>query len=264
LQSIENITSQIPQVTQKQEKESVCQIIRNWFANQRKALDDPTTNGGAVLSVLFPHRRKDRVYNLGPLRLARKLASILGLNQSQRALFDGWKSGSLGDLGVYTEQALRSRDGTFRSKHNIPIESVNWLLVQMAAKSRFSDESIRAQSDKDLRTDTELKKILMRLESWEAKWLVRLLLREYCTINIDEDYLLRQYHFLLPDLLKFQNDYDTVFRLLQDDLSCYPANPSCIEERRMRIEAAKKLHTVAGVKVGRPTFHKAWVSACHL
>lgn len=263
LQTIENISSQTPRAPQEQEKEAIRQIICNWFANQRNSLDDAATNGGAVLSVLFPHRRKDRVYNLGPPRLARKLINILGLNRGQRALFDGWDSGALGDLGVYTERALRSRDGTFRNKHNIAIESIDRLLIQLAARSRFSDKSIRAQRDKELKTDKELERILVRLESWEAKWLVRLILRDYCTVALDENYLLRQYHFLLPDLLRFQNDFDTVFGLLRGDLSSYPANPSPVEERRMRIEAAQKLHAVAGVKVGRPTFYKAWVRVCH-
>ncbi|KAF2852052.1 hypothetical protein T440DRAFT_553972 [Plenodomus tracheiphilus IPT5] len=258
LQSIETLSSQKPQRTSKQITESKRQIIRNWFRTQRDNLDDPATNGSAVLSVLFPHRRKDRVYGLGEPRLARKLISLLGLNHNQKTIFGGWNSGVLGDLGTYTETALKSRDGTFRSKPIVPIERVDRLLGQLAAKSRFSDALIREQGSKDINTDTELNSILIRLESWEAKWLVRLILRNHCTIDLEENYVFAQYHFLLPDLLNFQNDFDAAFELLRGDLSCYPAHPSHTREKEMRFEAAKKLHAVAGVKVGRPTFHKAW------
>ncbi|UPX19906.1 DNA ligase (ATP) [Ascochyta rabiei] len=114
-----------------------------------------------------------------------------------------------------------------------------------------------------MRTDTELKEIFVRLESWEAKWLVRLVLRDYCTIVLDEDYMFEQYHFLLPDLLLFQNDFDAVFGMLRGELSCYPAVPNDLEERSMRAEAAQRLRPVVGVKVGRPKFQKAWMAGNH-
>ncbi|KAJ4337436.1 hypothetical protein N0V95_008348 [Ascochyta clinopodiicola] len=98
-----------------------------------------------------------------------------------------------------------------------------------------------------METDTELKEIFIRLESWEAKWLVRLLLRDYCTIVLDEDYMFEQYHFLLPDLLMFQNDFDAVFGMLRGELSCYPAVPNELEERSMRKKAAQQLRPVIGM-----------------
>ena len=260
LQSIENIFTWQPRASRKQEKEIVRQIISNWFRNQREALDDPNTNGSAVLSVLFPHRRKDRVYGLQAPLLAKKLVNLLAFNHGQKTLFDGWRGGVHGDLGVYLERAMKPWDGTFSSKHSVSIERIDALLVQLAAKYRFSDETIRKQRDWDVHIDTELKEILIRLESWEAKWLVRLILRDYCTLELDEAYVLEQYHFLLPDLLLFQNDFDAAFRMLRGELRCYPAAPEVSKVICTRIEAARKLNAVVGVKVGRPTFHKAWVS----
>ncbi|KAI8933435.1 hypothetical protein NX059_010049 [Plenodomus lindquistii] len=258
LQSIENITLQAPQRPPKQLADSKRQIISNWFQNQRENLDDSATNGGAILSVIFPHLRKDRVYGFGPPKLAKKLITLLRFNSNQRTLFSGWSSGTHGDLGVYTERAQKSRDGTFATKPVIHIDRVDRLLGQLAAKSRFSDALIRKQGDKELDTDFELRYILERLDSWEAKWLVRLILRDYCTIDIEEKFVYEQYHFLLPDLLKFQNDFDAVFALLRGELSCYPAHPDDSRRKEMRFEASKKLRAVTGIKVGRPTFHKAW------
>lgn len=260
LQSIENITTHQPRLSRKEEKDGTRRIIANWFNNHRRALDDPGTDGGAVLSALFPHRRKDRVYGLQTPLLARKLTKLLNFNIGQRALFDGWKTGKHGDLGVYTERAMKAWDGTFSSTHPVTVTRIDKLLTQLAAKYRFSDAAIRSQRDWCVRTDVELKEIFVRLESWEAKWLVRLVLRQYCTIVLDEHYVLKQYHFLLQDLLTFQNDFDAVFGMLRGELSQYPAVPDRLEESSMRVEATKRLSPVVGIKVGRPEFKKAWVS----
>jgi DNA ligase-4 len=258
LQSVEDISTRNPRLAPKDEKEKVREVTVNWFANQRQNLDDPETSGSAVLSALFPHRRKDRVYGLQAPLLAKKLVTLLSFGHGQRALFDGWKTGKIGDLGVYTQRAMAQWDGTFKSKLTFPIEQIDRLLVQLAAKYRFSDASIRRQRDWDVKTDTKLKDILVRLESWEAKWLVRLLLRDHCTIELDERQVLGLYHFLLPDLLMFQNSFDAAFDMLRGDLSAYPPAPPVSQEKTLRIEAAQKLRAVVGVKVGRPTFHKAW------
>lgn len=258
LQSIENITTHQPRLPPKEERQSVRQIISNWFSNHRRVLDSSYASGSAVLSALFPHRRKDRVYGLQATLLARKLERLLNFNHGQKALFNSWKTGKHGDLGVYVERAMKPWDGTFSSKHPVSVDRVGRLLTQLAAKYRFSDAAIRLQRDGHVKTDEELKEVLVRLESWEAKWLVRLVLRDYCTITIEEDYVFEQYHFLLPDLLMFQNDFDAVFGMLRGELNCYPAVPGQTEEESMRIEAAQKLTPVVGVKVGRPIFKKAW------
>lgn len=135
---------------------------------------------------------------------------------------------------------------------------VDNLLTQLAARCRFSDPSIQRQRDWHTSTDTELKYILTRLESWEAKWFVRLLLREYTTITLHEVHIFRQYHFLLPSILKFQNDFDAAFRMLREELCSFPPNPAEPSETKMRLEAAKLLKAVVGVKVSRPPFYKAW------
>jgi DNA ligase 4 len=150
LQSMENINARRPCLPSAEEKSSTRQIIANWFRCHRHRLDDPDTNGGAVLSALFPHRRKDRVYGLQAPLLARKLAKLLNFNHGQKALFDGWKSGKHGDLGLYTERAMKPWDGTFSSKHPTPITRVDRLLTQLAAKYRLSDAAIRSQRDWDL------------------------------------------------------------------------------------------------------------------
>lgn len=172
-------------------------------------------------------------------------------------LLAGWEKNN-GDFGAYTERALKIYDGTFKNPHKISISTVNELLIQLASKNRFSDPSIQKLRKLDFDTDKELANLLKKFRSSEAKWVVRLILRQFCTIDWDEDFVFRQYHFLLPDLLQFQNDFEIACRLLRRELSCFPPVPENYKERDMRIEAATKLRAVVGTKVGRPTFHKAW------
>ncbi|EDU44011.1 CDC9 ATP-dependent DNA ligase [Pyrenophora tritici-repentis] len=244
--SFESICSLL--LPEKKEKENIRVIISNWFRNQRGALDDPETNGGAVLSALFPHLRKDRVYGLQTPSLAKKLEKLLAFNHGQSTLFNGWKTGTYGDLGVYVERAMKKWDGTWDNrKTGFSLERIDRLLVQLASRNRFSNENIRRKRNYEFETDTELWFIFRRLKSWEAKWLVRMLLRNHCTIELDEKYVFGCYHFLLPELLMFQNDFDTVFGMLKGELSCYPPAPEPSEQMAMRIEAAQKLKPVVGL-----------------
>jgi DNA ligase-4 len=198
------------------------------------------------------------VYGCQAKSLSKKILKLLNLNHGQRLLLEQWSSGTLGDLGACMERALAPLDGTFKKHPIIPLEKVDRLLVQLAAQCRFSDPAIKKQREQEYNNDARLQYILMRLKSYEAKWLVRLLLREYCTLQLHEDFVFRQYHFLLPDLLHFQNDFDAAFKLLRGELSRYPSVPAPEAEKNMRIEAAKQLTAVVGTRVGRPTFYKAW------
>ncbi|KAF1994223.1 hypothetical protein P154DRAFT_448129 [Amniculicola lignicola CBS 123094] len=258
LEAVEKISLQHPRLSAEQEKKKTQEAVTKWFAQHRQAINSPYSNGGAILSALFPHRRKDRVYGLQPVSLSKKIHKLLNFNHGQLALFENWKDRGQGEIGACLEKAMKCWDGTFKNKRATSLEKVDNLLVQLASKYRFSDPAIRKQRDWDVSTDTVLHYILTRLASWEAKWLVRLILREYCTIELDENFVLGQYHFLLPDLLKFQNNFDSAIQLLKTDLNCYPPAPSPVSERAMRVEAGKLLKAVVGIKVGRPSFYKAW------
>ncbi|ORY19208.1 hypothetical protein BCR34DRAFT_472382 [Clohesyomyces aquaticus] len=258
LESVERVSAHRPQLTAVRTKSNIHEIISNWFTYHRNAIDGSSTNGAALLSALLPHRRKDRVYGLQPPLLSKKIMKLVNFNHGQRIFFDRWKERTHGDLGACTQKAMERWDGTFTKKPSTSLEKVDRLLVQLAAKSRFSDPSIRSQREWDVSTDSMLKSILARLESCEVKWLIRLILREYATIDLDDSFIFSQFHFLLPDLLLFQNDFDAAMNLLRGDLSCYPSVPAIGKEKTLRVQASKKLKAVVGIKVGRPTFHKAW------
>jgi hypothetical protein len=54
------------------------------------------------------------------------------------------------------------------------------------------------------------------MNSSEAKWMVRVVLRAYSPVHVLETLVLQQFHFLLPDLLRFQNSFEAAVKLLQN------------------------------------------------
>jgi DNA ligase-4 len=258
LEGVEKLSTRQPRLPPSKEKDAIQKHITTWFFDHREALDSLNTDPSAVLSAIFPHRRKDRVYGLQPPLLSKKIVKLLNFNHGQLALFNKCLKGSGVDLGESTRRAMRPWDGTFKRKRLVPLDRVDSLLTQLAAKYRFSDPSVQKQRNWHVQTDSELTYVLTRLESWEAKWFVRLILRVYPTLDLDEPFVFKQYHFLLPDLLRFQNDFDAAFGMLRGQLASYPPVPEPSLCKSMRIEASKQLKAAIGVKVSRPTFYKAW------
>ncbi|PSN75366.1 hypothetical protein BS50DRAFT_628562 [Corynespora cassiicola Philippines] len=258
LESVEKIMARKRRLPSTEEKEAIQQAVSKWFTAYRQDLDRPDTDGAAILSAILPHMRKDRVYGLQVESLAKKIAKVLNFSASQRVVMDKFKTSEVGDLGTSVQRIMRHFDGTFRKKPPTSIEQVDRFLVQLAAKTRFSDPAIKDKREEDLDIDEEFRKLLIRLESREIKWLVRLVLRAYPTVELDESFVCSQYHFLLPELLLFQDDFDAVFSVLRGGLRSYPSRPGPAAEVALRIEAAKQLVPSVGVKVGRPTFRKAW------
>jgi len=65
------------------------------------------------------------------------------------------------------------------------------------------------------RADDVLSVLLHKLHSSEAKWLIRMMLNTYSPAQVLEALAMRRFHFLLPDILRFQNSFKTAVQLLQ-------------------------------------------------
>ncbi|GAB1739551.1 hypothetical protein NU219Hw_g4501t1 [Hortaea werneckii] len=93
----------------------------------------------------------------------------------------------------------------------------------------------------------------------EAKWFIRILLKNLAPVTVDEKAVLRGFHFLLPDLLRFQNDYEAALLLLHEpQLRTIPPQPDRRSEDGYRANVSSMIKPVVGVKVGRPDICKSW------
>ena len=53
--------------------------------------------------------------------------------------------------------------------------------------------------------------------------MIRILLKDYSPVRIPETAMMHQFHFLLPDLLSFQNSFEAAVKLLDEPtIRCMP------------------------------------------
>jgi len=255
LENLENIKCHD---LQSRKQEATRKTVMDWFAQHRSTLDAPDANGVAILSTLFPERRTDRVYGIRSKRLENIVCRCLRLNKAKTARLSKWKEAGNGDLGACAERVQRDVDASLGNA-SVTVDDVDNALQQMASQCKFSSLEVQAQegSESSLKL---LGSIFVRLRSWEVKWLIRLILKEFSPVVLDVHLVLREFHFLLPELLKFQDNFGAAIALLKGPLSQYHSKPDARSQRLLRDEAAEEIHPVVGVKIGRPDFRKAWVS----
>jgi DNA ligase-4 len=96
------------------------------------------------------------------------------------------------------------------------IQNINNTLDRVAALCAFSLPDHRGAAQPESRDfRTSLVRAFRRLCSVEAKWLVRLLLKDLRPAMILVPLILRLFHFLLPDFLRVRNTLLDALALLQ-------------------------------------------------
>ena len=235
-------------------------IVEDWFRSHRSLIDSPETDRAVLLSSLFPERRTDRVYWLQPPSLLKVLCRCLGFGSERLQRLKAWTLSNDEDLASWVANIVKATDpGT--APTNITIEDIDKTLERIAAKCRFSGPQVRLKSGKSS-TDTAhslLKPLITRLPSLELKWFLRLILKNFHPVVLQEHFILRRIHFLLPKLLEFQSSFDAAAGILEcSSVRAIPAQPSAqTEERLMEEISAECLRPQVGVKIGRPIFVKA-------
>ena len=231
--------------------------VDSWFKSHRSAISTLTVEGAvALLSALLPEKRTDRVYGMQAPGLCRILARCLNLQAHRAKDLRAYKQSGRGDLAACLERVLDN--GGPPARPPVTMEEVDNLLISLAGQSIFSDPSIQQlpQGSSEAR-DVLLANVLKRLTPSEGKWLIRLVLKDLSPLRLDEPFILRSFHFLLPDLLRFQATFSSSISLLRGPLKEYPERPDPRSERLLRKQAAPLIKPSVGNKVGRPEFTKA-------
>lgn len=130
----------------------------------------------------------------------------------------------------------------------VSVGEVDRILTKIAAKNRFSSPDVqREKLDMNSQDPVlQLSGIYTRLKAKEAKWLTRLILKNYSPVIIPEYVVYRSYHGMLPVLLKVQSTFPAALALLR-------------EWKNVRVHAGNKFSIMPriGTKVGRQPFLKA-------
>lgn len=236
--------------------------VTTWFNRHQTRIHDKDTDGVALLSALFPERRVDRVFRLKEPSLVRIIGRCLLLGAGRKEDLDRWKTRGGGDLGQCVERVMRQAEN--EKCRPVTVEQVDDALDRIASRCRFSGPEVReGPAAQDV--DEELGPIFRNLQSRDAKWLTRMILKDYSPLIVPQILMLRNFHFLLPDLLRFQDSFKAALEMLQvSSISEFPPRPAREHEYLLRLCVAEKLAPRVGVKVGRPPYYKARsIKHCH-
>lgn len=256
LERCEEIVHHNPPLAPAEQKSRHYRQHASWFASHRQAIDALDQFGtSALLSTFLPCRRKDRIYSLQPASLFKLLGRCLGLSASARQELATFKTPGNGDLGECLQRLLRTRGPP--PLPTVTLQEVDDALHALAAANRFSGPSVRQSFRPPATNDPSLADVLLRLHAVEAKWFVRLVLKDFSPVTVNERSILSSVHFLLPDLLWMQDDFESACNALRSTFGAYPSRPDMQSLHILRQTALPSLKPIPGIKVSRPEYTKA-------
>lgn len=238
--------------------------ISQWFHRHDKHIHHPETDRLALLSCLFPEKRPDRVYWLQATSLARLVGRCLGLGTSRLSDMDQWRKPGGPDLGTCVENVMRQAENQVHPDQEVSVEEVDQTLDMIASRCRFSGPRVRRQQTA-VDVESALAPLYRRMSSRDAKWLTRMILKNYSPVALPERYILQRYHFLLPHFLQFQNTFEGALEMLSSEpLNNFPPQPDPKLAASLCSIALHYLRPRPGIKIGRPEYFKARsIKHCH-
>lgn len=259
LSSLEAIATRDPPLLPKAAEEKSRNEIIQWFRLHRTLIDSQDTHDVALLSALFPARRTDRVYGLQPPSLTKILSRCLKLGSSRIKDLERWKHPGCGDLAACVERVLSQAEFPIQASNEVTIDQVDTTLTEIASRSNFSGPNIRDQnagaSANTVRQN--LSHIYIRLQSREAKWFTRMILKDYSPVVLPEGLVFGSFHHLLPTLLKLHDNFEAAVTVLKgSELGQMNPMPGPQEAKTQKALAAKVIVPKIGTKVGRPHYFK--------
>lgn len=127
------------------------------------------------------------------------------------------------------------------------------MLHNIASNCHFSSPSVRAsRSNQSVGKEFELGDLYRRVSERDAKWLTRLILKNYDPLILDPNTVYRGFHPLLPTILKVQDDFTVAGRFLQEHVRRKGVTGADLS----RDDVALRLKPKLGVKVGRQPWLK--------
>ncbi|KAL8672914.1 MAG: hypothetical protein Q9168_002640 [Polycauliona sp. 1 TL-2023] len=220
--------------------------IESWVKSYKITIDSPAVDAVAVLSALFPDKRTDRVYRLQAPSLSKILGRCFKLGTARLKQLDQWKIPGRGDLGVCVERTLRETEHG-RILNPVTLDEIDNMLHTIASKCRFSAPSVQsAAKDDGIETCKLLDSIYRRLSSQEAKWLTRMILKDFSTLEFKSYHVLNAIDPGLVNAMNVHSTYEAAvgFLRLQKTLP------------QSQIQLSASLIPMIGSKIGRVPYLK--------
>ena len=234
------------------------QVLVTWFNKHHAQIPRSGEDAVAFLSCMFPERRPDRVYSLQRKRLASTFGRSLGLGTGRMKELNSWQERDGSDFPQCVEDVMAQAEFDEPSpSQEVTLQELDQALDELAARSAFSSTAIRSNAD-PRETYAILGTLLHRIQSWEAKWLVRMVLKNFSPVVVPEHLAMDQFHFVLRDLLDLQNSFEAAVTILgRARIRQLPPRPARDCQAALKLGIMDDLVPQIDVMVQRPPYHKA-------
>jgi len=259
LSTLEDHSTRDPPLPPARLRQQNTETIKSWFTAYRVSINSPEVDAVALLSALFPAKRTDRVYRLQSPSLTRSLRRWLGLGSSRWPQLDQWQTPGYGDLSDCVERILREAEFPLpRNRDRVTLDQVDNALATVAARCQFSAPKVRAREmDKDDEVGKALESIYQRLQSREAKWFTRLILKDFPRLDLSQNLIYACTDPRLRVAMQMYHDFESAV----SELRRLPASQMIEHSRggftQQCTNDAHLLPPRIGVKLGPPKWIKA-------
>ncbi|KAJ8097399.1 ATP dependent DNA ligase domain-containing protein [Lipomyces tetrasporus] len=208
----------LPSKIQKQK------YIHEWFCKHRSLiLEPPGDQAIAALSCLFPELRPDRVYGLFKKDFVRSIIGVLGMKGTDRGRRLLVRVENKEELATAVADSVALAEHS-RPRHEnaVTVNEVDTLFMNFASTCKFSRSDVYKSSKfrvtmtdgRTVRISELLRPILVRLQSFEIKWLIRMTEKDMQPVILPVDECFHALHFALPSLQSFHSDLTVAVKLL--------------------------------------------------
>lgn len=264
LSDLEKLSKRDPPLLPAYRQQGYRETIKQWFTTYRISINSPDIDLVALLSALFPEKRTDRVYALKLKRLTGLLKRCLCLGKDRLEMLDQWQKPGRGSLCDCVERALRQAEFPEQLGHQqITVEQVDKALESVAGKCRFSGPKVKGRKDNfhEIEDDREVLKLLSqtykRMQSREAKWLTRMILKDYSCLDLSESLVYHHLDVRLPTAMQMYDNFEAAI----NELRSLPASQTAdFDQGAVTQRGANDAHLLQpriGVKLGPPKWVKA-------
>jgi DNA ligase 4 len=257
LSDLESHSSHRPPLLPARREKLYHNRITQWYRLHKVSVDSPDVNPVVLLSALLPARRTDRVYSIQAQSLSRKLRRCLNLGEGRWQQLDQWRTPGRGDLGECVERVQRQAEFPVPlANSEVTLEEIDNVLANIAKKNRFSAPSVREDQSISSPYDVceSLQRVYHRLQSREAKWFTRMILKDYPCLELKESMVFQCLDARLPAMMRNQDSFESAINSLRSQKTSIFVDKDGGElVQTITVDAAiPKI----GVKVGRPTYLK--------
>ena len=263
LSDLERLSRRDPPLLISHRQQRYRETVQQWFNARQVSINSPEITIVSLLSALFPEKRTDRVYGIQLKSLTKLLKRCLCLGKDRLEMLDQWRKPGRGGLCDCVERALRQAEFPEQLANQLTLDQVDEALTTIAGKCRFSGPKIRERRNslQEVESDREILKILgqtyQRMQSREAKWFTRMILKDYSCLDLSEGMVYHQVDVRLPAAMQMYDDFEAALRELRGLPASQTAgsNQSALTQRCAN--DAHLLRPRIGVKLGPPKWIKA-------